>query len=715
MVVDTEGIPAFGEIVSAPSLRPPLCLADSVALLATTSLILVVSTPVGVELGAVSPPSDLEAFEQVAGSWEAAESADPVQGASWVRLVPHTLPLAGQRSAGADSKRVEVRSPKSPAPARPVAAATTPMGRTVVASARGLHRLTLHREDGSSLLRYRASAAALRRLAHRPVVQLSDGPIPTAQQPILRLPLNAGLQSWQAARDLVLAGHLPHPELIRTESFVAAVGLPVVPGDRASPRVHHWLARDPADPYTIWMQVVAVAPNQPMHTDLPLDLVVLIDTSGSMGISGGLDEARTAVQDLAANLKDEDRITVLGFEGSATELVSGRGAAVQTELSHALSTLEGAGATDAAGGVLAALSVIDRRKARRGKTIPQVVLFSDGDLFATGADVWQEAVEKVVAAGIGLTSVGVGQAWAESGALEARLAWQGVTHLAARDGHEATNLLESHLFADRAGEALPTRLSLLFDPRTVASYEVVGWSGEGPGRVAGAEIPTVWLAPGEQGSAVLRLQLHPGGGAHRSAGRARLDVGTDPDPVVVPLMLGEDALPELSAVPELAMAAAAGQLAEALRDGSADRLGAAAEAVALSVRDDQPVDAVLLRVARRAANLAALPHISLDDEPGLQPALAHLMDDLTDACFLDLQARRGEVHGQIIARARFLRGQLAAAVILDNPLEDRMLEGCVIQQLRTWKPPSRMEGDLVLPLVWGPGPDGGGEAGGDKG
>ena len=47
-------------------------------------------------------------------------------------------------------------------------------------------------------------------------------------------------------------------------------------------------------------------------------------------------------------------------------------------------------------------------------------------------------------------------------------------------------------------------------------------------------------------------------------------------------------------------------------------------------------------------------------------------------------------------------GRFAGAVILDDKIDDRMLEACIIQRLRTWEPPAGLEGDLVLPLVWGP-------------
>ena len=55
-----------------------------------------------------------------------------------------------------------------------------------------------------------------------------------------------------------------------------------------------------------------------------------------------------------------------------------------------------------------------------------------------------------------------------------------------------------------------------------------------------------------------------------------------------------------------------------------------------------------------------------------------------------------------MARARFHHGRFAGAAVLDDQLDDRMLEACVLQRLRVWSPPPGLDGDLLLPMVWAP-------------
>ena len=684
-----------------PTLRPPLCFADSVALLATASLMVVVSTPVGVQLGAVDIPTDLDAYQRVADTLPAPPPEDTSPRGTWVQFVPTPPPveaveLPEAAPKGHTGRRLRRKNRRIER--------TAPTGSTIVEAPSGTARLTLHKPDDRGLTRYRASLPALRRLAHRPTVTLPAGPRSAADEPIARVPLDPGRQSWQASRDLVLAGHLPHPDLVRTESFVAAVAPDHTLASTETVHADAIFARDPTDAYTVWVQVTATAPNPVQRTGPPLDLVLLVDTSGSMGVTGGLDEVRAAVLRCARTLRADDRLTVLAFDGTHSEVLPATRDIDVQHLATTLDHLEAGGATDAAAGLHAALDALQLRRARRGKSNPQIVLFTDGDVMATGQEPWQAAARTVQDAGVGLTTVGIGQAWAEAAPLESRLARLGGRHLSARDGLEATDLLQEHLFQPEVAPATPTRLSIVFDPRMVDTYEVVGWTGDGPGRTDGALVPTVDLTPGSRASAVLKVRLHRVENAYRNAtlGQLRLDVGTEDAPIRSPLQLPASGASPLDRQPALAMAAGAADLADALQSGDPARLQQVSHDLSQRVRPGHPEDAVLLRVARKSANLAALPVLVPGDDTNLDPRLADLMATLSDDCFSDLRDRRGERHGRITARARYLRGRFAGATILDDPLDDRMLEACVVQRLRTWDPPADLEGDLVLPLVWSP-------------
>jgi len=693
--------------VSNASWRPRPCFADSVALLAASGLTVAIATPVGVKLGVITPPSDIEALDRVAAALPAVEVPNAPSAGSWVQFVPTLPPAAEQLTAaepvsepiaakGSRKQRIRRKSSKPRAP-------RDPTGSSVMSEPFGLSRLSIHRADKRTHPRYRASLNALQRLTRRPTIALPKGPRSAAADPIARIPLQPGRESWQASRDLVLNGHLPHPDLVRSEAFVAATGRSKVHHDIDAPiAIHTDIATAGSDARMLLLQVTATTPPTVDHTRLPLDLVLVLDTSGSMGVSGGLDEVRSAVLSLVPQLGLDDRISVIAFHGDPTVIVAPTRQIDSQELADQLAALQPEGATDAASGVRLAIDTLSRKRSASHRR--HIVMFSDGDLMATGRDAWTKAASEVTHNNATLTTFAIGQEWAEAGPLEAQMAQLGAHHHAVRDGHEAVVGLQAMLGDGAPTSAERVALAVRFDPRVVDTYELLGWEGGGPGRLA-VNVPKVDLAAGSHSSALLRVKLHTTSDARAGQylGQVLVSEGGQRPNMEAPLIVPASGVPALHQRPDLAMADAAAQLASALREADPDALDAAADQLRARSRSGRPEDAVLLRVARRSANLARLPVLAPGTNDRLDPRLADLMLTLGDECFSDLAARRGDRHGQITARARFHHGRFAGAVILEDKIGDRMLEACIIQRLRTWEAPTGMEGDLVLPLVWGPG------------
>ncbi len=693
--------------MSTPPWRPRLCFADSVALLAASSLTLAVATPAGVRLGVVAPPSNIEALDRVTATLPTNEVPKVPFAGSWVQFVPTASPPADALTTAVpvadpttDSARL---TPPTPRRSTTLRALRPPTGSVVMSGRFGVSRLSIHRVDPHTHPRYRASLHALQRLTHRPTIALATGPRSARSNPIARVPLKPGRESWQASRDLVLNGHLPHPDLVRSEAFVAATGRPHPHHDNDAPvAVHADIASARPDGHTLLLQVTATTAPLLAPTRLPLELVLVLDTSGSMGVSGALDEVRSAVLSFASQLGRNDRVSIIAFHGAPAILLPPTQAVDRTELIETLADLRPEGSTDAASGVRLAIETLSVERTSSHRR--HIVMFSDGDLMATGRDAWGAAAAEVVRQNARLTTVAIGQEWAESGPLEAQMARLGATHHAVRDGHEAAEKVVAVLRGDAPASATQLALAVRFDPQIVDTYELLGWEGSGPGRLT-TNVPRVELPAGSHSSALLRVKLHTSLDAHvgKSLGQVLVSEKGETAHVEAPLVLPASGVPALHQRPALAMADAAAQLARALRVADPDALDAAAALLHARSRSGRPEDAVLLRVARRSANLARLPVLAPGTNAHLDPRLSDLMHTLGEDCFRDLSTRRGDRHGQITARARFHHGRFAGAVILDDKIGDRMLEACILQRLRTWEPPTGMEGDLVLPLVWGPG------------
>jgi VWFA-related protein len=104
--------------------------------------------------------------------------------------------------------------------------------------------------------------------------------------------------------------------------------------------------------------------------DVPLDLVLAIDISGSMGSS--MDEVKAAVKQLLAQLRPGDYATLVGFNDS-TFLVAER-ETDQRAREDAVDLLASWGGTSLYDATIRAVDMVRRERGRKG-----VVIFSDGE------------------------------------------------------------------------------------------------------------------------------------------------------------------------------------------------------------------------------------------------------------------------------------------------------------------------------------------------
>lgn len=534
-------------------------------------------------------------------------------------------------------------------------------------------RLSLLRPTDGRGVRYRASVRALRRLAHTKASGLPSGVHPPTTP--VQIPAVAGTEGWQAARDIVLDGFLPHPDTVSVDAFVAAATAGEVSTDGPSVVV----ATDPGDG-GLWLRVhaaPALAPDLGERTDV----VYVIDTSGSMAVSGALDEARAAMMELLRATPRDHRVAVIGFDTTPRTVAPFSRNIDIANVFDDLSALEADGATDAAAALALAAEALKKRRGRARHRPAHVVLFSDGDLQGSEPDAWSMQADALADAGVHLTTVALGQAWADGSALRAELETLGGEHLSCRDGLGAVEAVQRRLGHPAGGDAVQTA-TLTFDGAVVRE-----WSS--PSRDSRAASPVAEAA--RSADTILRVWT-----TEDVRGRSVGTLTTEAEKVVEITVPG--GVSDASNTPQLALAAAAADLARALKAADPDALSHAADRIAAS--PPHPARASLLRVARRSAVLASIPVVLPGDRADLDPELTHLTTHLADTCFLDLAARRPEAHGEVTMRLRLRHGATAGVDVVEDRVADRMLEACLRRELQTWTAPGSLHADLVLPLTW---------------
>ncbi|KAL6662232.1 hypothetical protein ACP70R_000091 [Stipagrostis hirtigluma subsp. patula] len=110
-----------------------------------------------------------------------------------------------------------------------------------------------------------------------------------------------------------------------------------------------------------------------------LDLVVVLDVSGSMAEHGKLDKLKSAMQFLLKKLSPMDRLSIVTFSDAATKLTGLRpmDEANQPAFSNIVASLAARGGTNIQAGLEAGLGVLAGRKISSGRTA-NILLMSDG-------------------------------------------------------------------------------------------------------------------------------------------------------------------------------------------------------------------------------------------------------------------------------------------------------------------------------------------------
>ncbi len=141
---------------------------------------------------------------------------------------------------------------------------------------------------------------------------------------------------------------------------------------------------------------------------LPMNLVVVVDHSGSMAQDQRLDKVKTGLHTLIDNLHDEDRLAIVSFDDTVTIDQPFTTTLDRTQLHAVVDALRPDGGTDIFDGLKAGLDQLGDTPSSEKQN--RVILLSDG--LATAGNTSQDAIIQMatgyVERGIGLTTIGVG-------------------------------------------------------------------------------------------------------------------------------------------------------------------------------------------------------------------------------------------------------------------------------------------------------------------
>ena len=298
-----------------------------------------------------------------------------------------------------------------------------------------------------------------------------------AEQPVSTFSADVDTASYAFVRRQLTGGRLPPPQAVRVEEMVN-----YFPYRYAAPKARN-------EPFAVTTEVMPSpwkTGNQLLHVavrgfDLdqaerpPLNLVLLIDVSGSMGGPDRLPLLQQGLRLFAETLRDTDRVAIVTYANGtevALEPTLGRD---KQKIVDALDGLRAAGGTAGGDGLQRAYALAERH--RDPKAVNRVILATDGDFNIGITDPKQ--LERFIAdkrkSGVYLSVFGVGTGNLND-ALIQRLTQSGNGNAAYIDSLlEARKAMQEELGSTMFPIANDVKMQVEFNPRQVAAYRLIGY------------------------------------------------------------------------------------------------------------------------------------------------------------------------------------------------------------------------------------------------
>ena len=202
--------------------------------------------------------------------------------------------------------------------------------------------------------------------------------ISTTENPFSTFSLNVSDASFQLARAALQRRQWPDAAALRTEEFVNALRY----GD-APPRQSEAVsltqeqAHDPFLHGRTLLRLSVQTASAGRNARQPLNLTVLLDTSGSMERADRQEVLREALASLAAQLRTEDTVSVLCFARTPRLLLEPtRGEVAAEKLRQLVGSIPPEGGTNLSAAL--ALAYAQNRQTRTAMSLNRIVLLTDG-------------------------------------------------------------------------------------------------------------------------------------------------------------------------------------------------------------------------------------------------------------------------------------------------------------------------------------------------
>ncbi len=296
----------------------------------------------------------------------------------------------------------------------------------------------------------------------------------TAEEPVSTFSIDVDTASYAVVRNSLMNGALPPRAAVRVEEMVNYFPYAYPAPDGNAPfQPTVTVAETPWNPGT---QLVHIGLQGAEITERPpLNLVFLIDTSGSMQAANKLPLLKQSFRLMLSQLRPKDEVSIVTYAGSAGQVLEPTAASERSVILEALDRLEAGGGTDGQAGLQQAYEVAEGMSAEG--EVSRVILATDGDFNVGLSDpaALTDFIAEKRESGTYLSVLGFGRGNLDDATMQA-LAQNGNGQAAYIDTlSEAQKVLVDQLTGALFPIADDVKVQVEFNPARIAEYRLIGY------------------------------------------------------------------------------------------------------------------------------------------------------------------------------------------------------------------------------------------------
>ncbi|WP_299668709.1 VWA domain-containing protein [uncultured Ruegeria sp.] len=297
----------------------------------------------------------------------------------------------------------------------------------------------------------------------------------TSESPVSTFSIDVDTASYAVIRNSLMNGQMPNPDAVRIEEMINYFPYDYPAPHEAAFKPTVTVSTTPWNPDTRLVHIGIQGALPDAEERAPLNLVFLIDTSGSMNQPNKLPLLKQSIRLMLGQLRPSDQVSIVTYAGSAGQVLAPTNASERAVILTALDQLDAGGSTAGQAGLQQAYSTAEDMT-QEGE-ITRVILATDGDFNVGMSD--PDALKNYIAdkrdSSIYLSVLGFGRGNLQDTTMQA-LAQNGNGQAAYIDTlAEAQKVLVDQLTGALFPIADDVKIQVEFNPAKIVEYRLIGY------------------------------------------------------------------------------------------------------------------------------------------------------------------------------------------------------------------------------------------------